>query len=466
MSRNPNLVIILNDDMGYSDVGCYGGEVATPNLDRLASGGVRFTQFYNTARCTPSRASLLTGLHPHQTGIGVLTEDLAPEGYAGNLNTRCVTLAEVLRPHGYKTYLSGKWHLTNDFVDKHTWPLQRGFDRFYGTLAGAGSYFNPATLTRDNETAEHEAQTNPDFYYTDAISDNAVSFIHDHHRDETQPFFLYVAYTAPHWPLHAREEDVKAYKGRFDDGWEVLREARLARMVELGLLEPSWPLSERDPTQPAWSDATHKAWWTRCMEVYAAQLDRMDHGIGEIVQALDEIGELDDTLLLFLSDNGGCAEVLEPDNVLKIADAYTRGGEKVAFGNTPEIMPGPEATYQSYGVAWANLSNTPFRLYKHWVHEGGIATPLIAHWPGGISETGTLRHTPGQLPDIIATVLDVTGADYPQTHHGNTVHAPEGTSLLPVLENDQLAPRSLFWEHEGKRSSPAGKMETRQAVPR
>lgn len=473
MNQKTNIVIILNDDMGYSDLGCYGGEIATPNLDRLANNGVRLTQFYNTARCTPSRASLLTGLHPHQTGIGILTENLAPEGYAGNLNERCITIAEALKPHGYRTYLSGKWHLTNDvFREKHTWPLQRGFDRFYGTITGAGSFFDPATLTRDNGNIEHEAQADPDFYYTDAIGDNAVSFIQDHQQGTSdRPFFLYVAYTAPHWPLHALEEDTQKYKGRFDDGWDALREERMKRMIDMGLLEPSWPLSERDPSQPAWSDAEHKAWWARCMEVYAAQIDRMDRGIGKLVQSLEETGQLDNTLLLFLSDNGGCAEVLEPKmeslfvDTLKIANTRTRAGEKVKFGNVPSVMPGPENTYQSYGVAWANLSNTPFRLYKHWVHEGGIATPLIVHWPGEIAEGGALRHTPCQLPDIMATVLDATGAEYPTTYHGHSIREMEGKSLLPVLENDHLEPRSLFWEHEGNAAVRQGRWKLVRKYP-
>jgi arylsulfatase A-like enzyme len=453
----PNIVLILNDDMGYSDLGCYGGEVQTPHLDRLAANGVRFTQFYNTARCSPSRASLLTGLHPHQTGIGVLTYDMGPEGYAGDLNRRCVTIAEALKPSGYRSYLSGKWHVANNLVQPtDSWPLQRGFDEFYGTIIGAGSFYDPNTLTRGNENIEHEAKA-PGFFYTDAISDNAVNFIRKHRREHGgQPFFQYVAYTAPHWPLHAHDEDIAKYKGRFDAGWDRLREQRLARLVASGILDQAWPLSDRDPTQPAWDLARHKAWLLRCMEVYAAQIDRMDQGIGRILQALEDEGQLDDTLVIFLADNGACAEDIPDDltvdelvNRLMIAKEKTRTGAPIQFGNDPAVMPGPENTYQSYGRAWANLSNAPFRLYKHWIHEGGISTPLIMHWPAGIRERNAIRHTPGYLPDIMATLLDVTGTDYPATWQGHAIAPLEGTSLKPVLERDLPERPPMFWEHEG-----------------
>jgi len=224
-SAKPNVVLILNDDMGYSDIGCYGGEIETPNLDRLAANGLRFSQFYNTARCSPSRASMLTGLHPHQTGVGILTYDSGPEGYAGNLNHRCVTIPQALKRNGYRTYMSGKWHVASSLTEPtDTWPMQRGFDEFYGTIIGAGSFYDPNTLTRGNDNDEHEARE-PGFFYTDAISDQAVAFIDKHEREHPgTPFFEYVAYTAPHWPLHAHEEDIAKYKGRFDEGWDRLRE--------------------------------------------------------------------------------------------------------------------------------------------------------------------------------------------------------------------------------------------------
>lgn len=454
MAKKPNIVLILSDDMGYSDIGCYGGEIDTPNVDNLANNGLRFTQFYNTARCCPSRASLLTGLHPHQTGIGILVEDLSPEGYAGNLNRNCVTIAEVLKGAGYSTYMSGKWHVTCDLEEPSNWPLQRGFDEFYGTITGAGSYFEPNTLTRSNENIEHEAREEG-FFYTDAISDNAVQFISEHATDEgDKPFFLYVAYTAPHWPLHALDEDIEKYRGRFDAGWDILREERLDRMVSMGIIEPSWKLTERDPSQPPWSEEENKAWQTRRMEVYAAQIDRMDKGIGRIVSRLKALDQLDNTMIIFLSDNGGCAEELwerSGPHLLKdgIAREFTREGQRVRFGNDPTVMPGGEDTYQSYGVAWANLSNTPFRLYKHWVHEGGISTPFIVHWPQGIEESGVLRHTPAQLPDVMATIVEIADCEYPTEYNGNAILPLEGSSLYPVFEKDTLDHRYMFWEHEG-----------------
>jgi arylsulfatase A-like enzyme len=473
MATKPNIVLILNDDMGYSDLGCYGGEVQTPNLDRLAAGGVRFSQFYNTARCSPSRASLLTGLHPHQTGIGVLTYNMGPEGYAGDLNRRCVTIAEALKPSGYRSYLSGKWHVANNLRQPtDSWPMQRGFDEFYGTIIGAGSFYDPNTLTRGSENIEHEAKA-PGFFYTDAISDNAVDMIRRHRQAHAdKPFFQYVAYTAPHWPLHAHDDDIARYRGRFDKGWDKLREERLARLVDSGILDKAWPLSDRDPTQPAWDLAQHKDWLLRCMEVYAAQIDRMDQGIGRILGALEQEGQLDNTLVIFLADNGACAEDI-PDDLtmeelvdrLMIAKSHTRSGEPVRFGNDPAVMPGPENTYQSYGRAWANLSNSPFRLYKHWIHEGGISTPLIVHWPAGIAERNAVRHTPGYLPDIMATILDVTGTAYPSSYNGKPVDPLEGTSLLPALQQDLASRPPMFWEHEGNAAVRIGQWKLVRKYP-
>ncbi|WP_458757556.1 arylsulfatase [Afipia sp. TerB] len=472
--RSPNIVIILNDDMGFSDIGCYGGEVETPNLDRLAANGLRYSQFYNTARCSPSRASLLTGLHPHQTGIGILTYSTGPEGYAGNLNKKCVTLAEVLKQAKYRTYLSGKWHIASNLTEPtDAWPLQRGFDEFFGTIIGAGSFYYPNTLTRGNDNIDHEAEKDPSFFYTDAISDQAVDYIKGHagkHPDT--PFFQYVAYTAPHWPLQAHPEDIAKYKGRFDAGWDKLRESRLARMIEAGLIHPNWKLTDRDPTQPPWTEAEHREWLLRCMEVYAAQIDRMDQGIGRIIKALEDTGQLDNTLLIFLSDNGACAEDI-PDNVtakelvdnLMIAREKTRDGKPVRFGNDPSLMPGAEDTYQSYGTAWANLSNTPFRLYKHWIHEGGIATPLIVHWPEGIEAKGELRHNPGQLTDIMATVLDVSGASYPTVYDGNEILPCEGESLVPSFSAAYPPRGPLFWEHEGNAAVRIGKWKLVRKYP-
>jgi arylsulfatase len=449
----PNVLLILVDDMGFSDIGCYGGEISTPNIDRLARNGVRFSQFYNTARCSPSRASLLTGLHPHQTGIGVLTNDDRPRGYPGTINKRCVTMAEVLKAAGYATCLSGKWHLASEMrKPNEAWPTRRGFDRFFGTLTGCGSFFQPGTLTRGEENVEDEA-LDPTFYYTDAITSNAVEFIADQSKDK--PFFLYVAYTAPHWPLHARDDDVARYQGKFDEGWDVLRERRMERLHRLGILEDNATLSARDPTQPAWTDAGYKSWQARRMEVYAAQIDRMDHGVGRIVTALEEKGLLDDTLVIFLSDNGASDEGLPLVELarfrqrLDILRLNTRDGRDVQIGNEPSIIPGTEDTYASYGRAWANLSNTPFRYYKQWTHEGGIATPLIVHWPAGGLQNGRVVRSPFQLVDIMPTVLEATRATYPLRHDAHDILPHEGRSVLPALRGAKVPDATLYWEHTG-----------------
>jgi len=309
--ERPNVLIILSDDMGYSDLGCYGGEIRTPHLDGLAKNGLRFTQFYNTARCCPTRASLLTGLYAHQAGVGHMTEDFGHDGYHGDLGPRAVTIAQVLRPAGYRTYATGKWHVTKHVkpdAPKDNWPLQRGFDRYYGTLDGGGSYYDPGTLTRDNTAlspfADPEYQPKQ-YYYTDAITDHAVRFVTEHRRDHAaKPFFLYVAYTAAHWPMHALPEDVAKYKGVYDRGYQPIREERFVRMKEMGLVDPAWGLS---PLAGAWDKVPNKEWEARCMEVYAAMVDRMDQGIGRIVDALKASGQWENTLLLFLQDNGGCA---------------------------------------------------------------------------------------------------------------------------------------------------------------
>ncbi|MEF3308096.1 arylsulfatase [Paenibacillus sp. GYB004] len=469
--KRPNVMIVLNDDMGYSDIGCYGGEIETPNLDRLAAGGVRFSQFYNTARCSPSRASLLTGLHPHQTGIGILTDNDGPDGYPGNLNRNCATIAEVLKADGYRTYMSGKWHLAHDiYKEKHTWPIQRGFDRFYGTLSGTSNYFRPLTLMRDNENLDEE-ELPSDFYYTDAISDEAASFVEEHaaqHADS--PFFMYVAYTAPHWPLHAKETDIAKYKGHFDEGWDSLREKRLTRLRECGILDDTSLLSDRDPTQPPWESAEHKDWLLRCMEVYAAQIDCMDQGIGTILHALEKTGQLENTLIVFLADNGGCAEVLQEKlrervKSKKVSPVVSRNGQDIRFGNRPDVMPGSEDSFQSYGIAWANLSNTPFRLYKHWVHEGGIATPFIVHWPERIGNAGEVVHTPWQLTDVVPTILEITGAAYPESMNGHSLPPLEGDSFAPALEGRIASKGPLYWEHEGNSAIRIGEWKLVRNYP-
>lgn len=443
----PNIVVIVADDLGFSDLGCFGGEIRTPVLDTLGTSGVRLSQFYNTARCSPSRASLLTGLHPHQTGIGVLTRPDLPHGYAGTLDPQCVTVAERLRDAGWRTWMIGKWHLAADVTTPNeSWPTRKGFDRFFGTLAGCGSYFDPQTLTRGEQPAL-DAELNADFYYTDALSDEAVSWIEGLGDDEDErPFFLYLAYTAPHWPLHAPPELIDSYSGVFAEGWDVLRARRMERLVEQGILPAGTTLSERDPLEPAWNDAEHPRWEASRMQVYAAQVESMDRGIGRIVSALERAGVRDNTLIVFVSDNGASAEELP------IGDAETfihkdramreptRDGSQVRVGNSPHIEPGAEDTYASYGAAWANLSNTPLRRYKRWVHEGGISAPLIAHWPDGALDAGAIVTAPFQLVDVVPTLLEAAGVERLES---------EGRSMLPALRGDSVPDATLYWEHIG-----------------
>ena len=482
----PNIIYIMSDDMGYSDIGCYGSEIDTPNLDALADGGVRFTQFYNTARCCPTRASLISGLYPHQAGVGHMMNDRGYDGYRGDLNRNCVTIPEALKSAGYRSYMSGKWHVTKVIKpqsdeEKHNWPRQRGFDRFYGTIHGAGSFFDPNTLTRDNEYIspfadpeyQSEDQANGEFYYTDAISDHAVRFITEHHyQSDDKPFFMYVAFTAAHWPMHALEKDIKKYKGKYDAGYQAIRDSRYQRMIDLGVVNPNstvnWPIPDE------WKETESWDWDKRNMEVYAAMIDSMDQGIGRIVESLKDTGQFENTLICFFQDNGGCAEgygrggvggprsdqptmdvlsddYLQPDMTPK----QTRDGFKMRTGKGS--MAGPADTAIGYGKGWATVSNTPFREYKHWTHEGGISTPLIVHWPDKITRHGELEHTPGHLVDLMATAVDVSGAAYPSTYHDDQSIKPmEGKSLVPAMLGQPIDREAIYWEHEGNRAVRVG----------
>ena len=468
--------------MGFSDIGCYGSEIRTPNLDALAKNGVRFTQFYNTARCCPTRACLLTGLYPHQAGVGHMMSDRGTDGYRGDLNRRSITIAEALKLSGYGTYMSGKWHVTKHVAPdgpKHNWPLQRGFDRFYGTIHGAGSFYDPNSLTRGNTQISPVADPEykpKQYYYTDAISDHAVRFIDEHvEAKNDKPFFVYVPYTAAHWPMHALEKDIAEYRGKFDGGYAPMRKARLRRVRELGLVREEWKMTAQAED---WDKVKHKAWEARCMEVYAAMVTNMDRGIGRIVESLKKNGQFENTLILFLQDNGGCAEGLgrrgpandphpfradKPKFPPMKSDALqramipkqTRDGWPLLKGHN--VMPGPADTYIAYGRGWANASNTPFREYKHWVHEGGISSPLIAHWPAKIKAKGELRHTPAHLIDIMATFVDISGTDYPTEYKGKSIQPMEGKSLMQVFNGKPLATRTIYWEHEGNRAIRIGR---------
>jgi arylsulfatase A-like enzyme len=462
-SARPNIVLMMADDMGFSDVGCYGSEIHTPNIDGLASSGVRFTHFHNTARCCPTRASLLSGLYPHQTGVGHMVDNPKPfPGYTGDLNRSCVTIAEALRGAGYQTRMAGKWHVTPVTESKHNWPLQRGFDEYYGIIQGAASYFDPGSLTRNNDSIRAEQ---PGYYLTDAIGSAAAGYIELAGR-QTAPYFLYVAFTSPHWPLHALREDIDRQRGRYKDGWDALREERHSRMIKMGLVEKRWALTPRDPQAPAWKDAPNKEWYQRRMEVYAAQIERMDYNVGRILESLRKAGQENNTLVLFLADNGGCAEELGPKSSGRSFPAKTHDGRTVRIGNLPELMPGAEDTYQSYGLPWANASNTPFRRYKHWVHEGGTATPLIARWPQVIRRHGALDHQPGHLIDLMATCVDLAGAKYPETYRGAPIVPMEGSSLRPAFEGKKIERTdAIYWEHEGNRAMCDGRWKIVSRYP-
>ncbi|MDR1268815.1 MAG: sulfatase-like hydrolase/transferase [Planctomycetaceae bacterium] len=483
-AERPNIILIMSDDMGYSDLGCYGGEIVTPRLDQLAAGGVRFTQFYNTARCCPTRASLLTGLHPHQAGMGHMTGANHKEpGYRGDLLPNTVTIAEALKQVNYRTYCIGKWHVTNQTDPNrsiHNWPLQRGFDRYYGLITGAANYFDPFRLIRNNKAvspfADSEYTPQGEYYLTRALSDNAVKFIHDHkNQTSDQPFFMYVAYTAAHWPMHAPEESVAEYYGKYDAGYKNIRQTRYKRLRELGVIPEHWELS---PQAEDWEQVENKKWEARCMEVYAAMISEMDRGIGQIVDSLRETGQDKNTVILFLQDNGACAEnvgrtenpalierpekpAFEPianDVVDPNLTHRTRNGYPIRRGKN--VMPGPGDTFIAYGRGWANVSNTPYREYKHWVHEGGISTPLIVYSPSRISASmrGQFYREPGQLVDLMTTCLDLAGAVYPKQYNGNDITPSEGTSLVPAFSGQPLQRRKpLVWEHEGNRAIRDGK---------
>jgi arylsulfatase A-like enzyme len=458
----PNIVLILADDLGFSDLGCYGGEIRTPTLDRLAANGVRSTRFYNSARCCPSRASLLTGQYPHAVNF---------PGMSGSLPDRCVTIPEALRPAGYRTLMSGKWHLGKPG------PVERGFEEYFGLLAGYGSYWNPALYTRQPQDRPARSYPEGSFYATDAITDHALDFI-SAARKAGKPYFLYLAYNAPHFPLHARPEDIARYADVYTPGWDVIREKRYQRQKELGLVDPRWPLPPRSVVPPnpvatahGWANKPNPAWneleldrqadLARRMAIYAAMVDRMDQGIGRVIADLEKNGELENTLIFFLSDNGACAEWDPPGfDVLGRVDGANLGttrGDNILHAGAELLRMGGPGTYHSTGSGWANASNTPMRLYKHYSHEGGINTPFIAHWPAGLTRKGAIVREPGHLVDLLPTCLDVAGAAYPRGEGDRAILPPEGRSLLPVLRGGVGEPRTLCFEHEGNRAVMQGK---------
>ncbi|MDR1268645.1 MAG: arylsulfatase [Planctomycetaceae bacterium] len=460
-AERPNIVLILADDLGYSDLGCYGGEIKTPNLDALAAGGLRFTQFYNTTRCCPSRASLNTGLYPHQAGIGLMDGRSERRGYEGYLTDRCVTLAEVLKKAGYRTYMSGKWHMGN-----MPGPYRRGFEEYFGLIGGFTSFFKPEVHTRLPAGKPLREYKNGEYYATDVFTDYALDFLAESRKvnenNERPPFYLYLAYTAPHFPLHAPKEEIAKYADIYTKGWDIVRKERFARQQQLGVVDNSVQLTPRSEIpknwaneKTGWANKENPAWETidvdrradlaRRMAIFAAMIDRMDWNIGRVIADLKEHGDFENTLILFLSDNGACAEWdpwgfdvnSGPQNILHKGEELEKMGQ--------------QGTYHSTGSGWANVSNTPWRLYKHYIHEGGIRTPLIAHWQKGIKRKGIFETNVGHIIDFMPTFVELAGAEYPKEQNGKPIIPMEGRSLLGAFRGEQQEERTLFWEHEHNR---------------
>lgn len=451
-SDRPNILYIVADDLGYSDLGCYGGEIETPVLDALAAHGVRLTQFYNTGRCCPSRAAIMTGQYPHRVGLGhMTTNDLGQPGYRGVISSDARTIAQVLAPAGYRCFMSGKWHLGTPDPTKH------GFEEFYGTLVSAKRFFDPDHFVR--LPAGRSARRYPagKFYATDAVTDHALDFLRLARATEDQPWFLYLAYNAPHFPLHAPRDEIAKYADRYHDGWDSLRATRLERMKQLGIVARSTRLSPRSHyrnygetkigVNPPWSSlsADRRGDLSRRMAIYAAMIDRLDQQIGRVVADLQANGELENTLIVFTSDNGACFE-WDPFGF----DIRSSNQNILHTGKMLDAMGGP-GTFHSVGSGWANASNTPWRLYKHFNHEGGIASPGIVHWPRGLSQTaGTLHHHPAHIIDLLPTAIAVSGASY----RGKL--ALSGMDLIGQINRPAEQERMLFFEHQGNRAVRSG----------
>lgn len=466
----PNIILILADDLGFSDLGCYGGEINTPNLDRLAANGLRFTSFYNTSRCCPTRASLLTGLYPHQAGIGRMTMDAGQPGYRGTLSQQSATIAELLQAEGYRTGMVGKWHVSpterleeekqlewlahradmGTFSDTATYPTARGFEKYYGNIWGVVDYFDPFSLVNGKQPVRSVPE---DYYHTDAIGDSAVAYVDNFARGE-EPFFLYVAHCAPHWPLHAPEEEIEKYADTYKTGWRAVREQRYRRMIELGLFsEQEAPLSPFMFPEQSWEKNPDTVWDSRAMAVHAAMVDRLDQSIGRLLDKLEALDELDNTLILFFSDNGASSE--RPARYGPGFDraGSTRSGEEVYFpvDKEPAHLPGPQTVHAGIGPVWANVINAPFRYWKARVYEGGICTPMIAHWPSGIQDKGVIRKASAHVVDLMPTFLELAGTSYPESFRGKQLSPIPGQSILPSLQQAaaENTPTTLFWEHFG-----------------
>lgn len=474
--RRPNIILIMADDLGFSDLGCYGSEIKTPNLDYLAQNGIRFTQFYNTSRCCPTRAALLTGLYNHQAGIGKMTDAEDQPGYRGHLTENTVTLAEVLKSAGYQTAMAGKWHVSNttvqknpqdqlawlnhqkdfgDFAPIEQYPTRRGFDKYFGNIWGVVDFFDPFSLVSGTKPVKTVPKN---YYHTDAINDTAVAYIQSYAKTKA-PFFMYVAHTAPHWPLMALPEDIAKYQDTYKPGWDVIRKNRYERMVKMGLIDPkTTPFPKRWQDELTWEANPDKDWDARAMAVHAAMIDRMDQGIGRIIQTLRKTGQLENTVILFLSDNGA-----SPENCAAYGPGFdrpnqTRDGRPISYDLKKQVMPGPQTTYASIGQRWANVANTPYQYWKAESYEGGVHTPLVAFWPAGISaKKGSFSTQVGHVMDFMPTLVELAGARYPTTYQGRAITPTTGLSLVPSLKWQKAAGHeALFNEHFGARFVRSG----------
>ena len=452
-AKKPNILYVLCDDLGFSDPGCFGGEINTPNLDSLAAGGVRLTQFYNTGRCCPSRAALLTGQYPHRVGLGhMTTNDLGRPGYRGVVSPDAQTIAQALLPAGYRSFMSGKWHMgTPD-------PTRHGFEEMYGTLVSAKRFFDPDHMIRHPEGRKRIQYPKGKFYATDAVTDHALQFLKLARETPDKPWFLYLAYNAPHFPLHAPQEDIAKYKDRYHIGWDKIREQRLKRMKYLGIVSQDTKLSKRSHwrnygetkigVNPAWNTLSkdRRLDLARRMAIYAAMIDRLDQQFGRILDHLKQTGEFDNTLIVFTSDNGACFE-WDPFGF----DIKSSNQNILHKGEMLDEM-GKPGTFHSVGSAWANASNTPWRLYKHFNHEGGIASPGIVHWPDGLkTEPGKIVHDPAHIIDLLPTAVAVA-----KTKYMGKLNLP-GTDLIAQLHNGFKKNRTLYFEHQGNRAVRQGK---------
>lgn len=442
--KQPNIVIILADDLGFSDIGAFGSEIKTPNLDKLARKGLSLKQFYNAGRCCPSRASLLTGLYSHQAGIGDMVQNKGFPAYQGYLNENCITIGQALKQAGYSTIVSGKWHVG---LVPSAWAVNRGFDESFTLQNNGSSYYNSQPLYNDGRTVtflngnKEIIRTDTSKYLTQAITDFAINAL-EKQRKKQKPFFLYLAYNAPHWPIQALPEDIAKYKGKYLQGWDKLRANRFKKLKALGMVNQNWELSKRFENVPDWDKLSveEKEKWDTRMAIYAAMIDRMDAGIGEVLQKIKALGEESNTIVLFLSDNGGSADDVKNWNYVT-----QKNGEA-----------GSVSSIDSYESPWGNASNTPFKLFKKNTHEGGIASPFIAYFPNHI-KAGIKSNRPSHLIDIFPTLLDYAGIQYPNTFNGKTLTPLEGISLKNEFEGKKSnIHKALFWEHEGSRAIRKG----------